>query len=388
MTTLALNALRATTMRFLIPQSGPWIADVDFELPPVPVVPSGRCTLKVDLQVLIGTIDPSASGRHGELARARVIAGGGGWHKPVKPLPFHSDAGVLSTQVLAATAAEVGEVLVDASPTILGVDYLRSAGPASRVLAGLSWYVDFQGITLVAPRVPIPLSPLATVLSWNAKEQRAEIACDTLIVPGTTIVNPEIGAVTVRDVEQTFSSKGARATVWCASESVAGAITGGSSSPKSRLTALLGALAREATGATFLKEYPYRVVSTNPADGRLTVQAKTRSLGVPDALLLTVMPGLPGTTVIPKPGSEVMVGFANGDPALPVVVAFDKSQALEITIDTLSLKVGAGALNVIAAPVGPSALLWFSQVQTAVNALSPGSVTAPPPIVATKLRTD
>lgn len=83
---------------------------------------------------MVSVIDPSASGSFAKSAKVRVLGGGGGWGKTVLPLPFANPAGVLSTAVYSATAAEVLEVVVDVVPNLLGsTTYLRSAGPASSV---------------------------------------------------------------------------------------------------------------------------------------------------------------------------------------------------------------------------------------------------------------
>lgn len=331
MTTLLVNDLRAVSVRLFHPWEGAWTAEVDFDLSLVPTVPSGRVLLKINETILQGTIDPDASGRFGEKARARVIAGGGGWHKDVLPLQLHNDGGILSSAVIAVTAAEVGETAVVVVPARLGVDYMRTAGPASRVLAGLDWYVTLAGLTTVGPRAPLPMAPDVQILTWDPHENLAEIAYDGLITPGTVLVDPRFGTATVRDVEQTFGDGGARARAWCSPATETGS---------TKLITMLRSLTRESAGVANLKTYRYRVVSQTPPTpapltGRVTLQAIDPTIGAPHAIEVPIWYGVPGIRATLTPGTECGVVFLDGDPAQPAVVCFkDDSGAVKLAIGT------------------------------------------------------
>ena len=241
---ITLNGSPAVSLRVHAPARGVWFADVDLDLAAIAApVPSGRAVLTVGAAVLSGTVDPEASGRFGTKARVRVVGGGNGWQKLVPAQHFHNDFGVLSTSVLQATGALVGEQVVDVTPSRLGVDYVRTAGPAARVLADAEWYVDPTGITLVGPRPPVPLSPGADILTWDATARKAEIASDELILPGTILVDVRFGTATVQDVEQTFGADGARAVVWCKPTDAPAKLP-----PGTRLARALSALAKESAG--------------------------------------------------------------------------------------------------------------------------------------------
>lgn len=320
--TILLNGLHAVSVRLLQPWQGAWIADVDFDLAQVPVVPVGPCTLTIGTTVLQGTIDPEASGAFGDKAKARVIGGAGGWHKTVFPLHFHNDAGLFTTNVITATAAEVLERVTVLIPKRLGTDFLRLGGPASRVLAGLDWYVDFTGVTIVGPRPPIPMSTEISILSWDPKDQRAELASDSIISPGTILVDPRFGTETIRDIEQTFSEGKARATAWCS----------GTGSKGSKISTLFKALVNEHGSLATLRPYRYRIVLQG-ADGRLTLQAIAPTVGIPDCIDLPIWPGLPGVTMKVVPGGECMVQFLDGDLSQPVVTSF-KGEVLELKVGT------------------------------------------------------
>ncbi len=216
---ILLNALRGVKAVILIPKSGAWFADVDVDLDLVPVMPTGPAVLTVGIGILRGTIDDRASGRFGTKAKIRLV-GGVGWDHPVPALHLHNDAGVLSTAVYAVTAASVLEppVVELGPPRLLGVDYVRTQGPASRVFAGVDWWVDILGITHTGIRPPLPAPPpnLIDILEWHPTSKVAVIASDILIQPGMVLTDPiRFGVATVEDVEHTFDEDGARAIAWC-----------------------------------------------------------------------------------------------------------------------------------------------------------------------------
>jgi hypothetical protein len=374
--TILLNGLSCVSARVVTPWQGVWFADVDVDLGEVPVAPTGAAVLLIGTTSLVGTIDDRASGRFGTKARVRLVGGGGGWDTVVSAQHFHNDGGVLLAAVLSATASSVGEIVAPADPTQrLGVDFVRTAGAASRVLAGLDWYVTFAGVTVVGPRVVTPALPSIEVLSFDPNTQRLELATDDVVQPGTLIVDPRFSALTVRDVEQTFNEAGSRAVAWC------------SSSSGSRLGAALANLARESVGVAFLKCYRYRVIA-QAVDGRLTLQAVKRAAGVPDSVSIPVWPGVAGVSAKLLPGSEVLLEFIDGDASQPVVRGFQPDgEPLEIVVSAVKTTVGSAAAKPVVI-ASPSFVTWMAAITTAVNALAPGSAVLPVGAVATKLFSD
>ncbi len=361
MTTILLNDSEAISARLKTTQRGVWFADVDFDLGVTGDAPSGPVILKIGNDVLVGSVDELASGKFGAKGKSRVIGGRAGWQKKVSARHFKNDAGVFSTEVFTTTALEVGEVVVDANPTRLGTDYIRASGRASRVLDGVpNWYVNQQGITIIGPRVPVPVDPTTVeILEWDPLEQRAEIATDAILAPGSILIDPRIGTkpVIVRDVEQTFSASGARATAWCSENEV------------SRLMVAMRALIREEAGVVYLKTYRYRVVSEG-VDGRLTLQIVKPADGVPNAIPLSVWPGMSGLSAKVTPGSLVRVGFFNADPTDPFVCNFDGSDPLELDLDAeLRIVIGktTGAVEV---GTGAEAVALSSKIDALFTALN------------------
>lgn len=329
-----LNGVRVLRVRLVTCWRGPWFVDVDLDPDSDPVtstdVPAGAVTLTITPPggtpiVLKGTVDPEFTGRWISGVPVRVIAGGAGWSKTATAQQFHSDGGVSSLTVEKATAADVGETVVDAAPVALGVDWTRIAGPARRIFGNRDWYVDTAGVTQVASRPAATADASVEILEWEPAHQRGVLSADALVLPGTTLTDPRFdGPITVRDVVQTFAPAGNRVEVFCGAN------------PAGRLLAGMTTLVRELGETQNLKEYRYRIV-TQADDGRLTLQAVPNADGsksdAPDLNPASVWPGMAGLKALYKLSSQVIVTLINGDPALPAVVGFDGTIPQELTLD-------------------------------------------------------
>jgi hypothetical protein len=280
---ISLGALNAISVRLFTPWRGAWIADVDVDLSDAMIAPTGRQPLVIGTTSLLGTVDLGASGRFATHSRLRLIGGGAGWKEIISPQHFHNDAGVLSSVVIAATAASVGEQAIVATPSRLGVDFVRNAGPAALVLDGFDWFVDLEGITQVGvPRIPFPATPDVQIVSFDPLTQTAEFSSDTIVTPGMILVDPRFGTATVRDVEQIFDDNGAHGTMWCGEK------------PKNGFATAFRDLARAATGIAFALSYQYRVVEQSEVDGRLTLQIVKPTAGAPSLATISPWYGVPG----------------------------------------------------------------------------------------------
>jgi len=332
-----LGTIEVLEVRLAIPGVGAWVADCDLDLGSDQAVPTGRQTLIVGSSQLVGTIDKKATGRFGEKARARLVAGAGAWGDDVPAEHFHNDAtgGITSEAVLTATASKVGETVVDASPVSYGTDFFRVAGPASGVLDGRAWYVDALGVTQVAQWPAKALGSDVDVLSFDPGLGCAELAGDDVIWPGTVIGDARFASFQVGDVEQVFTRSGSRAKVWSSSGLRA----------TSRFADALERVVDRFAGGEWLKVYRYRIV-TEGVDGRVRLQAVTKASGVPDTMPVSIWPGMSGLSATHAAGTEVAVVFLNGDKAQPRVIAFDGRVPLELVLDATGLvKVGGGATS-------------------------------------------
>lgn len=350
---LLLNALQATSVRLFTPWKGVPFADVDLPLADVGGMPFGPCTMQLgDTGAYRGMIDPRNTGEFATTGKARVLVGGGGWHKPVPAQHFHGV--VLSTAVYNATGAIVGEVVADLLPRPLGVDFVRMQGRASSVLDGVDWYVRPDGTTVVGPRLPLPLDPNATIVSWDPLTNIAEIDSNDPIQPGTLLVDPLRfpTTLTVRDVEQVWTASGARATCWCGD------------APTRGIGKALGAFVD--ARLALLKKYQYRVVVEDPVLETLVLQAVDPLAGAPNMIPLSMWPGMSGVSAQLTPGSMVLVEFIAGDRTLPVVTSFANGKPIILELDASTLvKIGLGTLGPVAMAPGVLAMIAALQIEIA-----------------------
>jgi hypothetical protein len=363
-------SVRAVAMRVLLSFVGVWIADLELDPLLLAMAPTtGKVTITVGeptpLFTMVGTVDPRGSGSFLDVATLRVLGGGAGWDKSAPRQDFQSDAGVLSSVVYSATATAVGEVVNVLTPRTLGTRYMRSPGPASRVLEreGETWWVDLAGVTQVGPRLPAAADDTLTLITWDPSMQLAELVCDALVLPGTVITDSRLSApITVRDVEQRFDSHGSTVQAWCGQSSVA------------QFTNDLRAMVEQFSGKQYLKSYQYRIVSQNAADGRLILQAIDPVAGMPDTNPVTAWPGQSGDSAKYKPGSLVRLSFFEGDPTQAIVDSYQPGVLpLERTVDaSVAVHVGPSAPLVDlaggAAPVVPAP--WATNLAVALSVLA------------------
>jgi hypothetical protein len=384
---LAPGPVRVVSMRLLLPFIGVWLAELELDPAQVDLAPtSGKVTITVGeptpILTLTGTIDPRGSGAFVGVVRLRVLGGAAGWDQTVAPQHFHSDAGILSTRVYAGTAQGVGETANVLAPTSLGPDFVRAAGPASRVLEGETWWVDFAGVTQIGARPTPTADPSLTLITWDPTIQSGELTCDTAVLPGTVITDARIpgGSVTVRDVEQHFDAQGSRVTVWCAQAGT------------TQLMNDLRAMVVEFSGRKFLQTHLYRIVSQND-DGRLQLQAVHKTAGIPDTLPIAPWTGLSGAKVkygSGSLGSLVRLAFLEGDPGQPIVDSYQPGiTPRETTVDAIvALHLGPSVAAVdlagggTALVVAPWAAALASALETFANAVNTAAVGPLAPLAA------
>jgi hypothetical protein len=313
---------------------GAWIVDAEIASASLQRfgMPAGKVVIVLGGIPMTGTIDPGSSGVFGPTARARIVAGGGGWDQAVAAQDWHFDSGVLSTTVYQATGALVGEVVVDELPTAFNIDFVRGGlDAASAVFRDNLWWLDTTGITHVGVRPPgIPDTSLV-IRDFDPVAQRVTFSCESLLLPNTPLVDARFKGVgpTVYDVEQVFDGEGSIGWAWSAPKA---------SSP---LLEDLKSAVLHFSRATFLRQYRYRLVvyqGTAPTGGpeRMALQAVTPTAGVPDVLPLTPWSGLAGAVAELSPSQEVLVVFENADPTLPRVVSYSPLGIPQaITIDAV-----------------------------------------------------
>ena len=349
----------------------------DCELDPDNVqVPSGKVTLTINGVSISATVDPRGSGQFVDFVHVRLIAGCAGWDKIVSARHYHSDSGVSSREVIQTTAQETGETANVSTLVTYAADFMRSKGPASRVLNAFPWWVDLQGVTQVGTRPTIQPDASVQLLRYDPTMQLAELASDGLVLPGTVITDARLpaGPITVRDTDQTFDGQGSKVMAWCGPSDVAQFVND------------LKSLVEEMSQRTFLQTYLYQVFEEG-SDNRLQLQIVSKADGLPDTLPLSPWGG-PGDSAKLRPGSRVRVAFFAGDPSQPIADSYEPGVLpLERTVDAEAIMhVGPSAALVelakgpIPIALAPPITTFFSALQTWSAAVAGALSTAGFPI--------
>lgn len=318
-----------TSCTLHVPESGSWVLDVDHDLPTGAPAPTGKVVCLVGKVPFTGTVDKAASGVFGTRARTRVV-GAIEWRQKIRKQDFANPAGVLSSVVISATAAELGIPVVVAVPELMGAHFTRVAGEASQVLGRSGWWVDPIGLTTVGPRLPSAPGLDFFLSEYDPLSRIAKVTSSAPIMPGMIVPDIRLpgAAMRVREVTQTWNENGASASLWMGE--VSSTTTQGP-----RLAHAIQSMAVSAMRPELLRHYAYTVVGQTP-DGGYLLQAEVRG-PVPDATPVVHWPGVPGFSCKVTPGTKVLVGFRGNE---PVVVGFDGTPPLEVKWDYLIAKLG------------------------------------------------
>jgi hypothetical protein len=314
--TLNGHDVRAVTLR--VGNVGPWVAEV--ELTDAPAL-TGPCTLTIGAASFVGAVVAVQAGAFVGSRKLRLVGGAGGWSRTLPALDYHNDAGVKAQLVAADAARQSGETLGTFAPAAdrLGPDFVRSAELASgvleRVAGGVTWWVDYAGVTHVGPRPAVAVHAADyELLGYDPASRVVLLAADDVakLPIGATITDARIeGAQTVRDLEYVVErDRPPRVIAWC----------GGDASSASRLATVLRAIVERCTDAPLYGVYRYRVVSQS--GGRCDLQAVRKQAGLPDLQSITQWPGVAGVANQLSPGAEVIVQFIEGDHAQPILTHY------------------------------------------------------------------
>jgi hypothetical protein len=305
----------AIAARVRVPSRGPWFADVDLDTDPDL---EARVTLAIGELELEGTVRTRSSGIFGLQSRVRLVAGGDGWGTLLGAKAYHNDSRIRARTVAEDAAREAGEEFGDFAPALerVGIDYVRQAGPASRVLedviGAVTWWVGYDGRTNVGSRSSSP-APAGSyeVLEHDPRARMLTLAVDDLSAIGIGSVLSERldEAQTVREIELVVDADRVRLYAWCGEDSGYGQLYG-----------LFRGLARRATDERLFGLWRYRVVQMS--GDRVELQSVSRESGLPDILPISMWPGVAGAHAELAGGAEVLVQFVEGDRTLPVITGF------------------------------------------------------------------
>lgn len=208
---LDLNGTRVIEATLWIPWHGRWMLDVRLDLP---VELSGAVTFSV---AGAGTWRGSVlrAGVEAGSTRARIVGGAGGWGDT---LPKRAYVGpVKRSLVISDAAKECGESVSVAADATLPA-YVRAAGPASRVLDGVPWYVDAAGVTQVRERAAGVVASEFEFVSGHFGRGLVVVASDAPQdwLPGRTFASVRLSRRTIATVRHVWAGTRARSHVYCA----------------------------------------------------------------------------------------------------------------------------------------------------------------------------
>ncbi len=355
MSTATLNGFTVLRGRINIPAYGVWWADIEIDQPEDL---SGQVSIVFADQTFVGTV--MSGGPWQSRARYRIAAGAGQWGKTIPAKAYANDAGVKPAKVIADAAAACGESVGSIAGNSVGSAYVRSVGPASRVLDDIrpeDWYVDFAGVTQFGRRAAITYAGGAVRLKTDLAQGTIELAPELVadLVPGSVVDGLE--AV---DIEHSLDGGKVRTTVW-----------GRGIAETTRLTTAFGRLIDSFTGHhKYFAPWDYRVVQVSGE--RFDLQTVRVSTGMPDLRLVPIRPGVSGCKAHPKLGSLVLVGFVNGDPARPIATSFDDADSPGFIPSELSLQAGTTGTDPTEHATSAESLILALQAQLTIIATAAG----------------
>jgi hypothetical protein len=219
-----LNGQRVIAAHVHVPGFGAWVADVALD-DQAASPPTGQVTLVVGDLTLTGTVLPAASGTFNQKGWYRIIAGAGRWSTILPSKGYHNDAGMKASLVINDVAREAGETIgTFTDATLQGVDFVRQAGPASRIFVealgnGINWWVDYAGTTQVGMRATSTPAAGADydLIEYHPDSRIAVFATETpsVLTIGAMITNPRLVApVTIRELDISLTATSLRVSAW------------------------------------------------------------------------------------------------------------------------------------------------------------------------------
>lgn len=359
----------AIAARLHVPGVGPWWAEVDLQDAPEL---AGAVTLALGELELSGTIDPAHSGTHGLQRRVRIVAGGGGWAVLLAARHYHNDGQVRARTVVEDAAREAGETLgatfAPASETI-GRDYVRQAGSAARVLedviGGVAWWVDYAGATQVGERSTSIAAPgTYEVIEYSPDARVVVLAVDDprAVGIGSVLEQRLDEPQTVRELTVEATADAMLVRAWC----------GGVDSARGRLAGLLERIVERVVAKRLFGLWRYRVARMS--GDRVELQAMRRDARLPNALPISMVPGLAGAHAELTPGAEVLVEFVEGDRRYPVVTHFAGKDGngwtpvVSVLSASSKVRLGSAGANTALA-LAPASNGLFDELAAALDAL-------------------
>lgn len=350
-----LNSIPLVGAALVEPAWGIWQADV---VAASGELQSGAATLELGGRKLQGTIIGGGVAR--EEGRYRLVAGAGGWRKPLPSRAYKNGGGVRLETVLSDLAREAGEKLgtVDQAKRI-GKAFVRQAGVGTLALNELvteGWYVDDAGVTQIGTRPASSFAEPFVLMGERTNRGLVTLAAEAIsgLRPGVTI-KLDSGTIRASSIRHELTQDTLRSHVW-------GAAAG------DRFLDAFRVLVEWIMGRTFyLGAYEYVVRSH--ASGYVDCDPARGDRGLPRLANVPVWSGIPGGGGEAAVGAGCIVRFLDGDPTRPVVEGFEGEWGSSWAPTTC--RVGGDDALVRDAPFAQ----WVTNVETAITGV--GGAVAP-----------
>jgi hypothetical protein len=308
--TATLNGRLCSEVRVSLPRYGVWTAWATLSTgDPVSASPGGAL-LQVAGLPLVGTV--TRQGQRNGLCSVEMVGGFGGWGRPVPPDGFRADNLVRLSTFAESLATATGERVLlppgsdrklgDVAARLGAVDAGALLSQVCAMPAGaevIPWWVAPDGTTWLSTRPGLAVS--ARVVDVDPLGRAYEFAEDNALplMPGATI-----DGVPIEELRVEVTGDAVREV----------AVVAAPGEEPDTFAARFRRLALRIFGPHVSARTLYRyVVKEVYADGRLRAEP-VRSLLAPPLDGLRVWPGIAGGRCRPKPRSEVIVQFADGDP--------------------------------------------------------------------------
>lgn len=369
-----LNGDRIISARITLPYQGTWSADV------VLAVPS-EIKQSVVLQVgdlsMVGTV--IRSGSFSGSRSARIVGGGGGWRKVLKPKAYSNPTGVKLKSILEDAARESGESMYQFTDKVIGTNYIRDENPAEHVLRywAPNWWIDTNGKTHIEQRPSERILSPFTVEGWSGAKGFFEISTEKISdwVPGKTFTSATV------TTEQSIS----QVSIETNNEGKLRLQVLNGPSLTNRLLDDIRSIVREEMAAfNLMGIWEYRVAKTSES----IIDAVPVDFKIPLPQVTNVRPLFGSILTTPSVGDKVSLVFLDGNPTKPRWVAPLNSDKIRLqaggmapTEHLMTLEATVVLLHNLIFALGSAGLppAWLSAIPVLLNAALAASAIPPPP---------
>lgn len=316
-----------------MPRTGCWHADLELDHDE-PL--SGAVVIDADGTTFRGTV--TRGGALVGAASVRVAGGTGGLRQSVGAQAYVASS---AETVIRDLLGAVGESLSATSNTALLARTLghwhRAAGPAGTALSlvtravGATWRMLADGTVWVGVDTypaqvfeHVELDPDPLLGTWTLQDDAWHLRPGVSIGGRRDQTGKIVDARRVSRVEHSVGSRGRRTTYWVDESEAPGSLE--------RIQETLRKVIRNATAETAYHCMYSAIVQRQDAEGLLDLMPDDPEIRGTGTSKVPIRHGLPGCQVRVPVGSEVLLGFEDGDPSKPFAALWRKGDVQSISL--------------------------------------------------------